>query len=368
MVVAYDGSAFAGFQFQPGKVRTVQGDLEKSAARLFIGCSRMVGASRTDGGAHAYGQVVHFDIAGSRDSLETDQMFFNSFLPADVKVLSMEYAQTGFDSHFSSLGKTYEYRITSGTPDPTRMKHAWWPYDRWCERSRGKPLSAGDMRLDVGAMREAAQALLGTHDFSAFMDARRPAGLGSLKRKKPHLALKGIKPVRTAAKNTRALGECSVVEAVNPITGSQEVTITVTGDGFLYRMVRMIAAALVEVGHRRISAEKLRSILEAADRKALPEAAPPHGLYLMRVWYPEARDGMLARCADPAARAALAVAISGDRRARVVEDDDGDGPPAAKAEQAAGLSGEDMQSESADNEADIENLEGVQGAVDNSGQ
>ncbi|EFJ40260.1 tRNA pseudouridine synthase mitochondrial precursor, partial [Volvox carteri f. nagariensis] len=174
-VVAYDGCEFAGFQFQAGKVRTVQGELERGAKRLFHGCSRMVGASRTDGGAHAYGQVVHFDVYGTRDSLESDALYYNSFLPPDVRVLGLSYAEDGFDSHFSSCGKTYLYKFAAGLPDPLQSKYRWWVYDRWCERSRGKPGKLSDVELDVGLMQQAADMLLGRHDFSAFMDNKRPA-------------------------------------------------------------------------------------------------------------------------------------------------------------------------------------------------
>ncbi|KAG2429559.1 hypothetical protein HXX76_010794 [Chlamydomonas incerta] len=286
MVVAYDGSEFAGFQFQPGKVRTVQGELERCAKRLFVGCSRMVGSSRTDGGAHAYGQVVHFDVYGERDSLESDTLYYNSFLPDDVRVLELSYAEEGFDSHFSACGKTYIYKFSAGLPDPLQAKYRWWVYDRWCERSRGKPSKLSDIRLDVGAMAEAGQLLLGRHDFSAFMDAKRPAGLGSAKRKNPKLAERGIKPERTSAKNTRILSHLSISEGVSALSGGQEVTMEVTGNGFLYRMVRMLAAGLVEVGHGRITPQGLRKLLERGDRSALPEAAPPTGLVLAAVHYP----------------------------------------------------------------------------------
>ncbi|PNW79181.1 hypothetical protein CHLRE_09g405150v5 [Chlamydomonas reinhardtii] len=285
MVVAYDGSEFAGFQFQPGKVRTVQGELERCAKRLFVGCSRMVGSSRTDGGAHAYGQVVHFDVYGERDNLESDTLYYNSFLPPDVRVLELSYAEEGFDSHFSACGKTYIYKFAAGLPDPMQAKYRWWVYDRWCERSRGKPSKLSDIRLDVGAMCEAGQLLLGRHDFSAFMDAKRPAGLGSAKRKNPKLAERGIKPERTSAKNTRILSHLSITEGVSALSGGQEVTMEVTGNGFLYRMVRMLAAGLVEVGHGRITPQGLLKLLEKGDRSALPEAAPPTGLYLASVHY-----------------------------------------------------------------------------------
>ncbi|GIL87313.1 hypothetical protein Vretimale_1737 [Volvox reticuliferus] len=285
MVVAYDGSEFAGFQFQPGKVRTVQGELERCAKRLFHGCSRMVGASRTDGGAHAYGQVVHFDVYGNRDSLESDVLYYNSFLPPDVRVLGLSYAEDGFDSHFSSCGKTYLYKFAAGLPDPVQSKYRWWVYDRWCERSRGKPSRLSDVELDVGLMQQAADMLLGRHDFSAFMDNKRPAGLGSVKRKNPKLAERGIKPERTATKNTRILSHLQLRANASAVSGGQEVEMEVTGNGFLYRMVRMLAAGLVEVGHRRLTPAGLLELLRRADRSALPEAAPPHGLYLARVHY-----------------------------------------------------------------------------------
>lgn len=90
----------------------MQGELEKAADRLFVGRSRMVGASRTDAGAHATGQVAHFDVDGRRDSLETDLLMMNSFLPADVKVVGLEYAPPGFDSHFSARGKVRASCVT----------------------------------------------------------------------------------------------------------------------------------------------------------------------------------------------------------------------------------------------------------------
>ena len=78
-----------------GAAPLLQGELERAAKRLFLGCSRMVGASRTDGGAHAYGQVVHFDVYGSRDNLQADALYYNSFLTPDVRVTSLEYAPEG---------------------------------------------------------------------------------------------------------------------------------------------------------------------------------------------------------------------------------------------------------------------------------
>ncbi|MEW5308600.1 MAG: hypothetical protein WDW38_000545 [Sanguina aurantia] len=295
MVCSYDGSGFAGFQYQTGKIRTVQGELEKAANRLFLGSSRMVGASRTDAGAHAYGQVVHFDIFGDRDSLETDALYFNSFLPQDVKVDSLRYAPQGFDAHFSSVGKTYLFKIGAGIADPTQAKHRWWVYERWCTQSRGKPNSFKDIALDIGAMREAAGLLVGEHDFTAFMDAKRASGMGGDKRKKVKMSEREQPVARAPSKNIRILSDIRIVEEENQFTSGQHIQLEITGNGFLYRMVRMLAAALVEVGHHRMTPGKLQQALQQGDRALLPEAAPPHGLYLRRVWFPE-DEGFADRC------------------------------------------------------------------------
>ncbi|WIA08941.1 hypothetical protein OEZ85_008358 [Tetradesmus obliquus] len=284
MTVAYDGSHFAGFQYQTPKVRTVQGELERAAARVLLPAGRVVGASRTDGGAHATGQVAHLDVTGSADSIQPASlmMYMNGVLPDDVKVQQLQVAPEGFDSHFSSVGKEYCYKLSCGVPDPLQMRQRWWIHDRWCERSRGKPQQPSDLLLDVAAMQQAAQQLLGLHDFSSFMDTKKPAGLGSLKRKKPKLAAAGIKPVRTKEKNMRLLWQADVLQEA----GSGDVQILLAGNGFLYRMVRLIAAGLVEVGHGRVSPQQFRKQLEAGSRPALQvEAAPPHGLYLRKVLY-----------------------------------------------------------------------------------
>ncbi|KAF5833245.1 pseudouridine synthase [Dunaliella salina] len=162
--------------------------------------------------------------------------------------------------------------------------------------------------------------------------------LGNLKRKKPYLVAKGIRPKRNSEKNTRTLGELDIMEEQNPVSGGQEVTVTLTGEGFLYHMVRVIVGALVEVGHGRISPAKFAQAVADANRDAFPEAAPAHGLYLERVWYPESREAMLSRCSNEDARQALVAALAAKEALRrgeggsssgvqVPSDDDGDGPP-----------------------------------------
>eukprot|EP00878_Enallax_costatus_P034684 GHUV01038477.1.p1 GENE.GHUV01038477.1~~GHUV01038477.1.p1 ORF type:complete len:341 (+),score=98.26 GHUV01038477.1:636-1658(+) len=287
LTVAYDGTNFQGFQYQTQKVRTVQGELEKAAGRVLLPAGRVVGASRTDAGAHATGQIAHLDVTGSAEGIDPHSlmMYLNGVLPDDVKVQQVEVAPPGFDSHYSSVGKMYCYKLAYGVPDPLQSRQRWWLYGRWCERSRGKPQSAGDLVLDVAAMQEAVQHILGVHDFTTFMDNKRPAGLGALKRKRPKLAALGIKPVRTREKNTRLLWEADVKLDDSPDAEWRgHVNIHLAGNGFLYRMVRLIAAALVEVGHRRMTPSQFLKVLDSGDRSALTvEAAPAHGLYLTQV-------------------------------------------------------------------------------------
>jgi len=118
------------------------------------------------------------DVVGSPESIQPPSlvMYLNGVLPDDVKVLDVQVAPPGFDSHGSGKGKAYHYKISSGLPDPLEANQRWWVYSRWCDQSRGKPQSPEQLLLDVPAMQEAAAMLLGTHDFSAFMDNRRPSG------------------------------------------------------------------------------------------------------------------------------------------------------------------------------------------------
>jgi len=142
-------------------------------------------------------------------------------------------------------------------------------------------------------MREAAQLLVGRHDFSAFADKKRPAGLGNQKRKRPGLSAAELGPVRgpgaprSARHNIRVLAEARVYTSDAELARGQHVTVQLTGSGFLYRMVRMIAVALVEVGHHRLTPAQLQQLMLAGNRGALPQAAPPQGLTLDRVYYAE---------------------------------------------------------------------------------
>lgn len=162
--IAYDGTDFAGFQFQAGGARTVQSVLERAAARALRPAGRAAAAGRTDGGAHAAGQVAHLDARGRAPRAPAEAaallLRLNAVLPPDLKVVALEAAPPGFDAHASSVGKEYHYLLdASPAPAPSEARARWWVHDRYCRAARGAPAAPGELLLDVGAMREAAALL-----------------------------------------------------------------------------------------------------------------------------------------------------------------------------------------------------------------
>lgn len=337
LLVRYDGTNFAGFQFQTPGVRTVQGELEKALSRVVPLRGRVVGAGRTDGGAHALQMCCHVDadLTGVADDDNDDSfalaaLHLNGHLPPDVKVLSLRRAPLGvpraaattaskeddddddneddspppptldsspFDAQACSVGKEYHYLLSvSAQPDPfDEGARRWWPYDTFSAATRGRPSSVEAFsNFDLAAARAALSALVGTpRDFTALSDVKRPSGLGAAKRKRPKLArlaeqgLLGPKPERSAARNTRTLWRAELEDQ-----GEGRFRMVLAGDGFLYHQVRVTAAAVFEIGQGRLSVENFLQGLEARDRAfgrvhGPPfEAAPPNGLYLARVFYP----------------------------------------------------------------------------------
>jgi tRNA pseudouridine38-40 synthase len=335
LLVRYDGTNFAGFQFQTPGVRTVQGELEKALSRVVPLRGRVVGAGRTDGGAHALQMCCHVDVDGiggeeeDAAALDLAALHLNGHLPADVKVLSLRRAPLGvpraaattagegddedeeegdppppptpgsspFDAQACSVGKEYHYLLSvSPRPDPLdEGARRWWAYDTFSAATRGRPSSVESFsEFDVSAARAALSAIAGTpRDFTALSDAKRPSGLGAAKRKRPRLArlaergLLGPKPERSAARNTRTLWRAELEDQ-----GGGRFRVVLAGDGFLYHQVRVTAAAVLEIGQRRLTVDGFLEGLEARDRAfgrvhGPPfEAAPPNGLYLARVFYP----------------------------------------------------------------------------------
>ena len=239
VVVAYDGTDFSGWQRQPG-MRTVQGCLE-DGLRALLGEETFVrGAGRTDAGVHADGQVASFTLA-SRIPPRGLLKGLNSILALDLALLDVAEAAPDFDARFSARGKVYRYTVWNHMVRSPRHARTAWHVRR---------------PLDMAAMRAAAAALVGEHDFRAFRaaDCER----------------------RTTRRIIRRLD----VDRQGAI-----LTFEVEATAFLKNMVRILVGTLVDVGRGRLSPETIARMLETGDRAAGGMTAPPQGLTLLRVLY-----------------------------------------------------------------------------------
>lgn len=251
ITIAYDGSAFHGWQKQepPGQepLRTVQGELESVLVRL-LGTPKdqlhLMGASRTDSGVHALGQVAMFD-ADCSIPLERMALAINARLPDDMEIRSCELAPDDFNVIGDVTNKQYRYRVFNSEDKPLWVRNAVYH----CFSSE----------LDPQKMNDAAQRLIGTHDIEGFA----AAGHGR--------------------ENTvRTIYDCMVfVDPVYP----DEIHMTIQGSGFLYNSVRIIAGTLVEVGRGRFEPKHIDTILKTADRRIAGPTLPPQGLCLEWVRY-----------------------------------------------------------------------------------
>ena len=242
LVIAYDGTEFHGFAVQRG-LRTVQGVLNETLSRLAGHPVSVTGAGRTDAGVHAQAQVVNFDARDWPCPVQRMPLALNSLLPADLAVTAAEEVPPGFHARRSARDKTYVYTVYNR---PVRSPF-WGRYSHHV----GPP-------LDTGAMARAAAYLAGVHDFAAFQAAGRPV-------------------VSTVRHLFRA-----AVEADDPL-----VRLTFCADGFLYKMVRMMAGTLVEVGRGKCLPEAVAGLLAAESGARGGPALPPQGLCLTVVRYRE---------------------------------------------------------------------------------
>ncbi|MBX3273261.1 MAG: tRNA pseudouridine(38-40) synthase TruA [Sandaracinaceae bacterium] len=256
VVVAYDGAGFAGWQRQPGQ-RTVQSELEAAVAALAGADVRVRGASRTDSGVHALGQLAAFDSPRAIPPYKWLRGL-NGKLPPDVAVRSAEACEAGYEPRFDARAKTYRYLLHLGPArDPLLRDRAWHLGPKRARPTGGRPTRTSDW-LDLDAMRGAAAELLGTHDFRAFRSAHDPR-----------------------EQTVRTLWRADVIAHFG---GREDVlAIEVRGDAFLHNMMRIIAGTLVEVGRGRRTARDVAASLASGARADAGETAPPGGLYLVEI-------------------------------------------------------------------------------------
>ena len=241
LTVAYDGTAYAGWQVQPNGT-TIQAVMEEAFSRILQEPVRLRAAGRTDAGVHAREQVVDFADAGVRD-LETIVHGGNALLPPDIRILSAGEVPEAFDARRHATEKEYRYFLyLSPVASPFLFRTAW---------HIEKP-------LDLSAVREGLSHLVGQHDFTSFR------GQGCT----------AISPVRTVFR---------AEVAKHDVPGL--FSIGVAGAGFLRHMVRNIVGTVVNAGKGKHSSDHVREILQARNRCAAGMNAPPHGLFLWRVSY-----------------------------------------------------------------------------------
>lgn len=248
LTVAYDGTDYCGWQIQPNGI-TVEEVLNRALSRLTGEEMRVIGASRTDAGVHARGNVAVFDTASTVPP-ERFAYAVNPLLPEDIVVVGAEEVPQDWHPRYQNSVKTYEYHILNREmPDPLRRRESWHV----------------SFPLDLDSMREAAAYLRGEHDFRSFCS------------------------IHTGVKTTvRTIYTLDIDRSGNLIT------IRISGNGFLYNMVRIIVGTLVEVGRGFRTPENMRDILNAEEREKAGATAPPQGLVLVSIAYPE-RGGMLNR-------------------------------------------------------------------------
>ena len=240
-IISYDGTGFSGYQVQPEK-RTIQLEIEKVLTTMHKGEHvRITASGRTDSKVHASGQVIHFDTPLN---IPPEKMMkaLNVQLPRDIRVLSVEEVASDFHARFSVSGKRYRYIWDcSEVQSPFRRHYA---------------VETNGVKPDLEKMKQAAQYILGEHDFTCF-----------------------------CAANTSVVDKVRTVHALEFEWHGEELHMTITGNGFLYNMVRIIAGTLWEVGTNKRTSENMKEVIASKNRDLAGKTAPAHGLYLEKVFY-----------------------------------------------------------------------------------
>lgn len=240
IVVSYDGTNYCGWQVQPNGI-TIEEIINRKLSKLTGEQIRVIGASRTDSGVHALGNVAVFDTESSIPP-ERFAYALNQKLPDDIVVVESEEVSADWHPRYQDhITKTYEYHIYNAkVPNPLKCRYSTFV----------------SFPMDAAKMREGAAYLVGEHDFASFCN------------------------VKTNSSDT--------IRTVHDIVVTQDgpdITIQVTGNGFLYNMVRIIAGTLIRVGRGFYTPEKIKDILDAREHTSEGVTAPPNGLVLVRIDY-----------------------------------------------------------------------------------
>lgn len=238
--IAYEGTRYQGWQKQDTSDNTIQGKFETLLSRMCGEEITIQGSGRTDAGVHALGQIANFQ---TRCTMTTEEMlpYINQYLPEDIAVVEAQEVPERFHSRLNAKGKRYVYRVwNSGIPNVFWRRYAY----------------SVPEKLDIQAMRMAAEYLLGEHDFKSFTSTKK--------------------------------GKKSTVRRIDRISIEKEtdmITFTYEGNGFLYHMVRILTGTLLEVGRGKRSPHSMPELINAKNREAAGELVPGKGLVLEEVYY-----------------------------------------------------------------------------------
>lgn len=239
--IEYDGSAFFGWQWQTAR-RTVQSELETALSKIADEPITVICAGRTDAGVHAFEQVVHFDTQAER-SMYSWMMGGNTHLPDDIRIVWAQQAAFHFHARYSAIARFYRYIILNRPMKSALLRKQV----TWCYQP-----------LDADKMHRAAQYLIGDHDFSSFR-----------------------------AQGCQSKSPCRMMHFIDVYREQEKVIMDISANAFLHHMVRNIAGVLMEIGMDKQSVDWTQELLLIKDRDQGGVTAPPDGLYLGGVYYPE---------------------------------------------------------------------------------
>ncbi|GMQ57994.1 tRNA pseudouridine(38-40) synthase TruA [Vallitalea sediminicola] len=239
LVVAYDGTKYCGWQVQKNVI-TIEQKITEACQKLFSREIKLIGASRTDTGVHALGQIVVLKVETSIP-INKIPYAINAYLPEDIVIRDAKWVANSFHPRYNAKNKTYEYRIyNSKFPLPQHNRYAYFYHKS----------------LDIDKMKEAAGCFIGKHDFKSFCST------GS--------------SVKTTV---REIYRCDVS------VKDEMIVISINGNGFLYNMVRIIAGTLIDVGRGKTKPDYIIDIIKSKDRNKAGATAPAKGLTLMKINY-----------------------------------------------------------------------------------